>query len=173
MMNIELIGSKEEFFDNYYMIRCEASDIYWMGHKTCPDYNMIKKCYLNRLESSKFVDVGDKKILLISNSYNDEKNIIGHIQLSINEDGVEIGISVIEKFHGKGVATKAIKLATVEALKYSDILYAQIRDDNYASQNAFIKNNYFRTNEYVENEYPMVGIVKLRKYIFEKIRYND
>lgn len=167
-MEIKLIESTETLFDDYYRIRCNKTDIYWMGHKSAPDYQTLKESYISRLNNCRFSQVGDKRVYLIGliNDKQEEK-IVGQLLLSICDDGLEVGLSLEDNVQGMGIGTESIRLAIKEAKKYSyRIIYANVRDDNFASQKMVLKNNFSRTDSYVENEYPYVGIVKLRKYIF-------
>ena len=165
MMRINLIISREELYDEYFRIRCCQNDIYWMGHLSAPDYDRLKECYLSRTESSRFSEVGDKRIYLIEQEEDKGTTIIGQILMSINEDGIEIGISIDDRYQGMGIGTASINMAVSEAKNYSDSIYVRIRDDNIPSQKAFQKNGFIKTEDYIRQDYPHVGSVNLRKYV--------
>ena len=140
-----------------------------MGHKSEPDYEKIKSCYLERLEKSRFTEFGDKKIYLIIKDEEDTSgsNIIGQVLLSLDVEGIEIGISISDEYHGVGFGSNSIKLAIEIVENFSMPIYARIRDDNVASQKVFVKNGFLRTEEYIEKVYPKSGMVKFRKYILQ------
>lgn len=165
MGRVNLLWCNEELFDDYYFIRCDSTDIYWMGHRKKPDYETLKECYMKRLDTCRFSEVGDKRILLVHYISNTEERNIGQVLLTITSEGIEIGISVLQEYQGLGIGTDVIKQVIEIAKQYSDIMIANIRDDNFASQKSFQKNGFQRTNEYVINDYPCAGQVKFRKYI--------
>lgn len=166
MSKIHLVWSNEELFDDYYLIRCDFTDIYWMGHSSKPDYEKLKKCFMNRLETCRFSEVGDKRILIVQYISDQKKKNVGQVLLTITDEGIEIGISILQEYQGSGIGTDVINQTVEIAKQHSRRIIANIRDDNIASQKCFQKNGFQRTDEYVINDYPNVGKVKFRKYIY-------
>lgn len=129
MVTIE--EAKRTDFDDYYKIRCDKSDIYWMGYEAPPQYESLKKVFYSRIVESNFSNIGDKRIYMIK--YTKRKMIVGFIQLSLTLDGVEIGYSIMEQYQGKGIGTQALALAVEIALKISECVYLEIWEKNRAS----------------------------------------
>lgn len=165
-MTMYKISLKQTFlndYDAYYKIRCSPGDIYWNGYLSKPDYDKLKKIFIQRISNTPF-NIGDRHIYLIILHDGTNSISIGFIQLLHRESCIEIGYTVIEDYQGKGFATEALKLALTIARKKEKKVIVCIRDDNIASQKVAIKCGFFRTDEYIEKEYPKVGIVKLRTY---------
>lgn len=160
-----MVGASIDDFEDYYQIRCEPSDIYWMGHTSAPDYLMIYGVFSERLGPKTLSEVGDKVIYMAKDT-NDET--IGFTMLSLTDSGIEIGISLSQKKQGMGFGTEMISETLTLALVYDTTIYARIRDDNTASQRIFTKNGFVKTEQYEMKQYPQVGYVAFRKYIFEK-----
>lgn len=163
MSTIKLVGASLDDFEDYYRIRCEYSDIFWMGHTSPPDYEMIKGVFSERLGTNVLSDVGDK-IIYMAKKENDDT--IGFVMLSLTNFGIEIGISLFQKFQGLGLGTMIISKALAMSHSFNLPIYAQIRDDNTASQKIFLKNGFYRTEEFEMKNYPKVGNVPFRKYIY-------
>lgn len=164
MSRIRLLGATLDDFEDYYRIRCEPSDIFWMGHTSAPDYQMIYGVFSERLGSKTLSVVGDKVIYMAKDA---NGNTVGFTMLSITDTGIEIGISMFQIFQGCGLGTEIISETLFLALKHGNIVYARIRDDNIASQKIFIKNGFIRTDQFEMKQYPQVGYVAFRKYIYK------
>ena len=162
LSRVRLVGASLGDFDDYYRIRCEPSDIYWMGHTSAPDYQMIYGVFSERLGPKTLLNIGDKVIYMAKDA-NDET--VGFAMLSLTDSGIEIGISLFQNKQGMGFGTEIISEIVALADKYQLTLFARIRDDNTASQKIFLKNGFIRTEQYEMIEYPMVGYVAFRKYI--------
>lgn len=162
---IRLIGATIDDFEDYYKIRCEPSDIFWMGHTSPPDYQMIFGVFSERLGTNSLSKNGDKVIYMAKNA-NDES--VGFLMLSLTNYGIEIGVSLFEKYQGHGFGTRIIKDALFLCQNYNFIIYARIRDDNTASQKIFLKNGFCRTENFEMKKYPKVGYVALREYIYRE-----
>ncbi len=163
MSRIKLKGASLNDFEDYYQIRCEPSDIYWMGHTSPPDYQMIRGVFSERLAPKTLIEVGDKVIYMAKDANGDT---VGFAMLSLTEDGIEIGISLLQRYQGLGYGTEIISEITSLAIgEYEQTLFARIRDDNTASQRIFLKNGFKRTEQFEMREYPEVGYVPFRKYI--------
>lgn len=165
MSRIRLLGATIDDFEDYYRIRCEPSDIYWMGHTSAPDYKMIYGVFSERLGSKTLSAVGDKVIYMAKETNN---KTVGFTMLSMTDSGTEIGISLFQKFQGFGFGTEIISETLFLALNHGATVYARIRDDNIASQRIFIKNGFVRTDQYEMKQYPQVGYVAFRTYVFKK-----
>lgn len=165
-MDVILAGSAEEDFEDYYKIKCGDSDIYWMGFEGKPDRETLYRCFMSRLGDSPLEKEGDKRIYMIKSLADGEVKNVGVIQFTIDPVGLEFGISVGEEHQGKGYGPKGVALAVELAKQYGRTVYARIRDDNYPSQQCFLKNGFVRTEEYEMVNYPRAGEEKFRKYLF-------
>lgn len=137
-------------YEEYYKIKCGYSDIYWNGFDKKPDYNGLKKAYLNRLVNNPN-EIGSKVIYII---VSDDGVSCGYIMFTYNENDVEIGFSIQQDYQGKGYGTMAVR----EALKLLQgrTVFARIRPDNIPSQRCFEKNGFvFRRQETEEKYYPL------------------
>jgi len=92
-----------------------------------------------------------KDIFLYIILYGREK--CGQIRFNtLNEKTVEINISILKEFWGKGIASFAIKKGIKEMNKKGiKKIIAEIKKENKASLNLFKKNNFLKINE--EGEY--------------------
>ena len=134
-----------------------------MGHTSPPDYQMIRGVFSERLAPKTLIEVGDKVIYMAKDANGDT---VGFAMLSLTEDGIEIGISLLQRYQGLGYGTEIISEITSLAIgEYEQTLFARIRDDNTASQRIFLKNGFKRTEQFEMREYPEVGYVPFRKYI--------
>jgi ribosomal-protein-alanine N-acetyltransferase len=94
-----------------------------------------------------------------------DKQIVGSIGIVSKTDiyrkNFEIGYFISEKFWGKGIATKAIKVATSYAFRDFDIvrIYAEPFSDNIASRRALEKSG-FRLEATLKNYVIKNGIIK-------------
>ena len=158
---IKLKPAEIQDFDDYYDIRCGASDLYWMGYEKEPDRTMIQQIFLERLGIRRFSLPGDKRIYMIT----DDGANVGFIQFSLSEEGLEFGISVKDEQRGKGYGSEGMKQAAALAREFSDRCFAHIRDDNVASQKALMGAGLKPTNEVEMKSFPKVGMIRYRKYI--------
>ncbi len=164
---LEVVGATEEDYEDYYNIRCEKGDIFWMGHMSKPEYNYLKKVFMERLDDSTLRIDGKKRIYMIKINENNVSCNVGFVMLSNVSGELEIGISIIDELHGKGLGTAAVMSILEIAKQYSRRVCAWIRDDNVASQMMFLKNGFQRTEIYETKLYPEVGKMKLRKYVVD------
>jgi [ribosomal protein S5]-alanine N-acetyltransferase len=94
-----------------------------------------------------------------------DKQIVGSIGIVSKSDiyrkNFEIGYFISEKFWGRGIATKAIKVATSYAFRDFDIvrIYAEPFSDNIASRRALEKAG-FRLEATLKNYVIKNGIIK-------------
>lgn len=153
-------------YDIYYKMKCDPSDIYWNCYLKGPDYESFFEIFKERIWPSDIKINGAKKLFLIK--LQDGKTPIGFVLFMNKNNELEIGISILESFQKKGYGTKTIKLATELARRFNNKIFSRIRDDNYASQKIFIKNNFTRTDEYEEIKDSFSNLVKIRKYILNK-----
>ena len=124
---------------------------------------MIRGVFSERLAPKTLIEVGDKVIYMAKDANGDT---VGFAMLSLTEDGIEIGISLLQRYQGLGYGTEIISEITSLAIgEYEQTLFARIRDDNTASQRIFLKNGFKRTEQFEMREYPEVGYVPFRKYI--------
>ena len=164
-MNVFLRMAEADDFGEYYRIRCSPADIYWNGYTDKPDKESFRKLYMERIASAPFCKKEDRRIYLIE--VEDKmgiKIVVGFVQFILHDESIEIGYSVIEEYQRCGIATKALGLAIEIAKSFYQRIFVSIRDDNIASQRTAMKNGFLRSSEYIENQYPYVGVMKLRRY---------
>ena len=81
--------------------------------------------------------------------------IIGHYRIQTENYRSEIGYMLLPEFHGKSIATEAIKVVT--AYGFDDMqlhsIEAVIDPENAASEKVLIKNGYVKEAHILENEY--------------------
>lgn len=82
---------------------------------------------------------------------------VGYIQYGYHKNVVELSIDILQQYHGRDIATEAIKLA---CRRFKGKIVAYIREDNMASQKAFRKSGFEKT-EYGELRY----LENLDKYV--------
>lgn len=157
---VALVPCTAEDFEAYYAIRCGKPDIYWMGYTSGPDKDAIRDIFMERLGTVDLAQEGSRKIYMLKAG----ESTAGWLMLSNLSDGVEVGISLAEDWLGRGLGTEAIRLIKPHAIELGKVVYAQIRDDNVASQRIFLKNGFERTDSYVVKDYPVAGEVKFRRY---------
>jgi len=120
---IELIKANKSFFDIFYNIKVEKTNIYWSGHKKEPDYNQLKNWYYNELNN--------KRRIIYQIIYNSIP--IGYLYRdTIENNFFELSYAVSEQFSGRGIATKAI--SEVMKLRYGDKFKVFIAEHNEASK---------------------------------------
>ena len=158
---ISLEPSQQSDFEDYYAIRCGESDIFWMGYEGPPARDTMANVFMSRLGEKRFEQPGDKRIYMIKK---DGKNV-GFIQLSLSEEGLEFGYSVLDGQRGKGYGSEGIKQAVKIAKRYRYKCFAHIRDDNIASQKAMMKAGLKPTDEVEMKAFPKSGMVGYRKYV--------
>ena len=161
MSRISIVEASIDDFDDYYQIRCEPSDIYWMGHTSAPDYDFIFGVFLERLGPKTLSRVGEKVIYMAKD---DNDATVGFAMMSLTSIGIEIGISLFQKYQNMGYGAEIVSEIVSVAEKYGLLLFARIRDDNIASQKIFMKNGFNRTEQFEMKEFPKVGYVAFRKY---------
>ena len=157
---VTLIGSKIEDFEDYYNLKCGRSEIYWIGFAGKPDKEKLRACFRKRLGDNDFGNTDDKRVYMIKVAGRN----VGTVLLTLDEEGVEFAISILEEEQGKGYGTEAIRLAIPIAKQYSNVCHTEIRDDNYASQKALTRAGFRRTDEFYMKEFPGAGLVGYRKY---------
>ena len=162
--DITIQEAEEKDFEDYYKIRCEKTDIYWMGFEAAPEYNGLKKCFMKRIKGTSFKENGDKRIYMITYTDEYDKKTVGFIQLSITMDGIEIGYSVMEKYQGQNIGTIALSLAVEIGIKISDKIYVEIWENNLASQAIAKKNGFIGRDSIVISDRAIGGDNKYRTY---------
>lgn len=159
------LGKSSDFAD-YLQIKNSLEDIYWMGFDKAPDSEKLKEIYLNRIHSPKLSENNDKVIYMIQyNNGKDEINV-GYIQVTLCKCEIELGYSVLKKYQNLGIATEALRQIIELYVKENMTIFANIRDDNIASQKCVEKLNFIKTNYYEKINYPIVGEVFLRRYVY-------
>lgn len=167
-MNINIKIARDIDFDEYYMLRCDEKDVYWRGYNSIPDYETLRICYMQRIEGKPFSEIGDKRIYLIRM----DKEVIGFVQLSIMNDGIELGYSVASKWQGKHIATKAIALAVDEAMGVSENIYVEIRDNNIASKKVALNNNFVASGNIKVASRTVANVRTYRRYDYIGEKYG-
>lgn len=81
--------------------------------------------------------------------------IIGHYRLQPENHRAEIGYMLLPEYHGKGIATEAIKAALIYAFDEMKLhsVEAVIDSENIASEMVLLKNGFVKEAHFVENEY--------------------
>ena len=145
-------------FDFYYMLKCEDEAVYWGGWKSKPLRSKLLEVYeklINCPPHKNYLDVvcGDC-------------GQVGYIQYSYRADSVELSIGIMQKYCGRGIASKAIRLA---CRGFNGKIIAYIREDNIASQRAFQKCGFVKKESselrYIEN---LNKYIYMELWIFEK-----
>lgn len=136
--NITLKRAGVDFFDFFYGVKSEVSNVYWSGHLKKPDYDNLFKWYRIQLDSEKRI------IFQILNKQVE----VGYLYFDLcAEKMIELSYAVSEEYWGKGIATSAIKAAVLFAKeKYSDfVVKAYIAVENYGSIKALTRNGFRKT----------------------------
>lgn len=159
-----LRNAKEEDFQYYFDLKCEKSDIYWMGFEKAPDRDKLFNIFRDRVKIET-PEIGEKRIKVIIS----DELVVGYVQYTFNEKEIELGIGISEKNQNCGIGTIALKLILQDCRNDKRIIFARVRDDNLASQKIFEKNG-FRPTEIIEKVfYPNVNkVINLRKYIYKE-----
>ena len=164
-MGILLKATTADDYDEYYKIKSSPADIYWRGFEKAPDKDSFRKIFLECLGDSRFEQPEDKRIYLIQLTERKEHDTcVGFVRLIKRTDGVYMGYTVVEEYQRHGYATQALKLGIELAKQFDSNIYAEIRDDNIASQRVANKCGFARTEEYIIREFPKAGKIKMRKY---------
>lgn len=160
-MSIQLKPATTNDFEDYFSIRCGESDIFWMGYDGPPARVPMRAVFMNRLGDSPLERPGDKRIYMI----NADGRNVGFIQMTLNDDGLEFGYSVLDQERGRGYGSAGIKQAVKIAYQYSSHCIAHIRDDNIAPQKAMMHAGLIPTEEVEMKFFPKTGMVGYRKYV--------
>lgn len=166
MDEVYLFPTTERDFDDYYAVRSDPTDVYWNGFTSPPEKESFRQGFLNRTADARFSEPEDRRNYLIKTK--DDNLTVGFIQLIRREGYIDLGYSVLQSFQGRGYATLALMQGINLALQFSDTICLRIRDDNYASQRVAAKCGFIPTEKYICRTYPVVGNVKLRKYILSR-----
>jgi ribosomal-protein-alanine N-acetyltransferase len=132
-MDIRLLPYKKEFFDLFLIWRDQPASV---QHN--PLAPLDKETLIRRLqeEGSDFSDLKKFESYRWFIQYNEE--IVGNVSVkNINHmmAYAELGYGVDEKYHGKGIATAAVKLVVEKAFTESPLrkLFAYVHDKNIPS----------------------------------------
>lgn len=161
--DVFLHPTTEEDFEDYYMVRSDSSDVFWNGYDSAPEKESFKNLFMGKTAHSRFEEAEDRRNYLVKKK--DSEKTIGFVQLTRKENSIEIACSILSEYQGRGLGTQALRLAVKLALQYEEEIFVSIRDDNIPSQKIAQKVGFCRTESYTERQYPMVGKVKLRKYV--------
>lgn len=80
--------------------------------------------------------------------YMDGEYPVGQARITLNGDSAEIGLSICEEMRSRGYGQKLIALISEKVLKeFPDIskIFAEVKPENYASQNALLHAGYTET----------------------------
>ena len=146
-------------FQFYFELKCGASDIYWQGFTSKPEREVLERCFNSRIGRLENAQVGSKLIYIISEQQEQQSISVGYIQFTLEENAIEIGISVNEKMQGQGIGKAAARCALELALFWNKNVYVRVRDDNIASWTCFMHAGFVRSEEYELVEYPGAGRV--------------
>ena len=165
MLKVHLSQATMADFDFYFELKCGDSDIYWQGFTSKPDREGLKRCFESRIGDIDTVEVGSKIIYMIRVREEDGKDInAGYIQFTLEEDQIELGISIIETMQGKGIGKAAAKLARDIACTRCNAIYVRIREDNIASWTCFKNAGFIKSDVCEMIDYPGVGSVPFRRW---------
>ena len=159
------LGGPSDFAD-YLQIKSSLEDMYWMGFDKSPEPEKLKEIYLNRIHFAQLTKNNDKAIFIIR-YYNDNSKLnVGYIQAILNNGEIELGYSVLKEYQNLGISTEALK-QIIKLYDQKNIqIIAKIRDDNIASQKCALKLNFIKTNDCQKIDYPIVGDILLRRYLY-------
>ena len=147
-------------FGFYYDLKCEPASLYWGGFDTPPERERLLAHF-----TSVFIEGCDRELLIIEG----EGEPLGYIQLNYEGELVELGITVSERYCGRGVATAAY---TYLFNSYDGIKgkkpYALIREDNYPSERSLCKFGFARTGAYEDRYYKQDG-KEMRLFRYERL----
>lgn len=136
-------------FEFYYSLKCELESVYWSGFKSVPDKARLHTWFIQKVKC--FENKDSYKLYTIFNLNDGEISRVGYLSIYLSdcyENCCEVGIGISTAFMGKGIGTRAIKIATDECkrLGYQKV-YAYIRKDNVRSHSAFIKAGFVAKNK--------------------------
>ena len=157
---MKLTIAKIEDFDEYYKLKSDDSNIYWTGWFNKPDYDNLKRFYIETINNLKTIK--DRRIYL---AYEDNK-VVGYIYIDyVDDDTFALSPAISSEYQGKGYGKQIIDLGIQEGLKLGfKNMEAYIREDNIASQKCFEYNGAHKTdtskNLYIENKNQDIKMVK-------------
>ena len=157
-MKIKLAEIKD--FDDYYRLKSDDTNIYWTGWSNKPNYENIKKFFIETINNLKTIK--DRRIYL---AYEDN-NVVGYIYLDyVDKDTFALSPAISCDCQGKGYGKLIIGLGIEEGLKLGfKNMEAYVREDNIASQKCFEYNNAHKTdiykNQYIENKKQEIKMIK-------------
>lgn len=137
----------------FYEIKSNDDNMYWSGHLVEPNYDRIKKIFVEHIQNQ--FNKLSRKVYIISD--NIDKIKYGYLYLDpINYDTASVSIAVLDKFSGNGIGRIAMKrLMEVAFINGYRILVAEIREDNIRSQRLFEAIGFHQTEKfrlmYIEN----------------------
>lgn len=166
MDEIYLKPTQIEDYEDYYAVRSCPGDVYWNGYTSKPDKEKFFSLFQKRLGNRRLEKPEDRRNYLVRLRDAKGDKSVGFIQLINRDDGIDISYTIMEAWQRHGYATRALVLGINEAKQFGERIYVQIRDDNTASQKVALKCGFAPTEEVIENDYPLAGKVKLRKYRF-------
>jgi RimJ/RimL family protein N-acetyltransferase len=139
---INIIPASLEYYDEYFQIRSEPSNLYWTGYDKPPDYQKFYTWYKDRINDN------NRHIYLMFKC----DQCVGSLNIDYQNNSAAIGYNILEKFEGKGLGTllvnEAIKKITKQAKeKPGFYIYAYIHPQNKGSIKVIKKNNFEKTNE--------------------------
>jgi len=129
------------FFNLYYSIKSEKSNIYWSGHAGVPDKNNLQSWFESELSNE------NRKIFTIDESF----QTVGYLYIDKVNGRAEISYAIKESETGKGYATQAVKQALRyikrnNYFKYKIVAYAA--KTNKASRKVLENNSFVYTGNF-------------------------
>lgn len=160
--NVFIEKANLDFFDIFYKIKCEESNVYWSGHLDKPEYNNLREWYIKQLDSENRIIF---KIIY-------KKANVGYLYYDIQTNEViELSYAVLEEFSGLGIGSSAVAKA-IEYCKNSIHATYKIRayvaHTNIPSEKIMYKNNFKKTN----NSYVQILKKTNEKVIMQEFLYN-
>jgi RimJ/RimL family protein N-acetyltransferase len=139
---MNIIPATIDHFEEYYHIRSEISNLYWLGYTSPPDREKFYELFKSRLT------LENRKILLIEVN----ETLVGSLTADIREADVYIGYSIKESFRGKGYGHQALGLLLTEIQQHQLFpnlkiqgIKAWISQSNLYSHHTALKSGFVKT----------------------------
>ncbi len=147
--NISIETATIKFFEDFYILKSEESNIYWSGYENIPIKNNLKMWYETELLNKNRQIF---KVTLNSNS-------VGYLYLDFkDEKKIELSYAISQKISGKGYGTQVV----AEAIKYiksyfnNASIVAYVATINKASLSVLEKNNFKVTGNSYKTKFKQI-----------------
>jgi len=137
--------AEANFFDFFYSIKSEKTNIHWSGHLKKPIKNKLKLWFVEQLKSEY------RKIFEVIS----ERKRVGYLYIDKKNKKAEISYAIKEEKVGKGIGTSAVKSA-IQYIENNDYygykITAYVAKKNIASIK-ILENNFFRPTGFFSSYY--------------------